>query len=68
MGMRGYPLGTLLFWNTKDRPRYRPFLSDYAGQRRHGFRVKDAGNRASVVLDGQQRLQSLYVADCRSIF
>lgn len=60
--MRGYPFGTLLFWNTKSRLQYRPFVRSYTAEERHDFEIKGEGARGTMVLDGQQRLQSLYIA------
>jgi hypothetical protein len=60
--MRGYPFGTLLFWNTRARLQYRPFTRDYTEKQRHEYAIKPEGQRGSMVLDGQQRLQSLYIA------
>ena len=52
--LKGYPIGTFVLWNTKDRLRWRKI----AGQED----LPDPGKGASVdfVLDGQQRLASLY--------
>ncbi len=60
--MRGYPVGTLLFWNTRQRVQYRAFESSWTDTIRHTFRVKPNGQPGTLVLDGQQRLQSLYLA------
>ncbi len=73
--MRGYPFGTFLFWkvkkktvNTKQYSMYE-FIKDYherdnyknspAGQ---PFTIHDDDEMISSVLDGQQRLTSLYIA------
>ena len=60
--LRSYPFGTLLFWNTKLRVQYREFIKDWADDRAYTFRIKEAGQPSTLVLDGQQRLQSLYIA------
>ena len=60
--LRSYPFGTLLFWNTKLRVQYREFIKDWADDRAYTFRIKEAGQPRTLVLDGQQRLQSLYIA------
>ncbi len=60
--LRGYPIGTLLFWNTKQRIQFREFVKDKTDDTRYTFQIKDAGRRGTMVLDGQQRLQSLYLA------
>ncbi len=62
--MRGYPIQTLLFWRTKNEIKARKFmqdvvwdpdLSDYYDEP-----VSRDGVDKTFVLDGQQRLQSLY--------
>lgn len=62
--MRNYPIQTLLFWRTKDEIKARKFmpqidwdadLSDY-----YEPNVSRAGYEKVFVLDGQQRLQTLY--------
>lgn len=63
--MRNYPIQTLLFWRTKDEIKARKFmdtvewdadLSDY-----YESNISKAGNEKVFVLDGQQRLQTLFV-------
>lgn len=62
--MRNYPIQTLLFWRTKDEIKARKFmdevswdadLSDY-----YDSNVSKEGVEKVFVLDGQQRLQTLY--------
>jgi hypothetical protein len=62
--MRNYPIQTLLFWRTKDEIKARKFmeeinwdpdLSDYYQPNK-----SQAGVEKVFVLDGQQRLQTLY--------
>jgi hypothetical protein len=62
--MRNYPIQTLLFWKTKDEIKARKFmeevewepdLSDY-----YEPNVSKAGIEKTFVLDGQQRLQTLF--------
>lgn len=60
--LRGYPFGTLLFWNTKQRLQYREFCQDWDGDQPYAFQIKEEGKPGTVVLDGQQRLQSLYLS------
>ena len=60
--LRGYPFGTLLYWNTKQRVQFRGFTDAWAESFRPTFDVKQEGKKATLVLDGQQRLQSLYLA------
>jgi len=61
--MRDYPFGSLLFWNTQFlEVVYRDFAKDFrSGQTFHTL-VKPLGKKKRMVLDGQQRLQSLYLA------
>ena len=59
---RGYPFGTLLFWNTKQRVQFREFTLASTEDERYTYDIKEAGKKSTLVLDGQQRLQSLYVA------
>lgn len=64
--MREYPFNTLLFWKTRDDIQLRKFVEDY----RDGMNIKDTYIKSSgldneektLVLDGQQRLQTLYTA------
>jgi len=60
--LRGYPFGTLLFWNTRQRVQYREFVKDWREDHTFTFRVKEQGKKRTFVLDGQQRLQSLYMS------
>ena len=60
--MREYPISTLLVWRTKSGVRRRKFIDNY----RHGLRLTDFyvpqdDKRKLLVLDGQQRLQSLFI-------
>ncbi|MFC1878913.1 DUF262 domain-containing protein [Chloroflexota bacterium] len=59
---RGYPFGTLLFWNTKQRVQFRRFTLEWSEDERYTYDIKPEGQKTTLVLDGQQRLQSLYVA------
>lgn len=61
--MRGYPFGSLLFWNTQFREvPYREFVHDFRVGQPYTTRSKPENTRLRMVLDGQQRLQSMYVA------
>ena len=61
--MRGYPFGSLLFWNTQFvTVPYREFVRDARPSQTFSTKTKDAGRRLMMALDGQQRLQSLYLA------
>lgn len=64
--LRGYPFSTFLFWITRDDIQARRFVDDY----RDDMNIKETYLKASeykdkektLVLDGQQRLQALYMA------
>lgn len=62
--MRRYPIGTILAWETNEEVNYRPFIKDY--HRAYDFdediRNSEDGVSRRYILDGQQRLQSLYIA------
>src|SRR4051794_24388117 len=62
--LREYPISTLLIWKTKSRIRCRKFIDnfreEYAGQLSR-FYVPENVKTKCLVLDGQQRLQSLYI-------
>lgn len=61
--MRGYPFGSLLFWNTQYvAVPYREFVRDARPGLTFSTKMKDVGRRLTMVLDGQQRLQSLFLA------
>jgi hypothetical protein len=60
--MREYPIGALLVWKTKETVKHRKFIDNY----HRDIKLTDfyqAENRHSkmLVLDGQQRLQSLFI-------
>lgn len=60
--MRGYPLGIVLLWETYLNIKYREFNDDYHSEAIYTFKDNTINKRVKLVLDGQQRLQSLYVA------
>jgi hypothetical protein len=61
--MCGYPIGSVMVWKPKDKIRCRPFLSKYIeGERLISYPPTEEDPRAYMVLDGQQRLQSLYLS------
>src|SRR5262249_29679480 len=66
--LQGYPIGSFLFWQVRDADKtaylYYEILRAY--RERYSTYVKDAFNTAGhldfdAVLDGQQRLTSLYI-------
>ena len=60
--MRGYPIGILLLWKTYNDIQYRRFEKDYRSEALFTFHDNRQKRRLKLVLDGQQRLQSLYIA------
>ena len=59
--LRGYPFGTLLFWHTVKNIRFREFDKDYREGAQPLMKDNEEEKELAVVLDGQQRLQSLYI-------
>ena len=60
--MREYPISTLLVWRTKSRIRRRKFIDNYKHTlRRTDSYVLEDNKTKLLVLDGQQRLQSLFI-------
>ncbi len=60
--MRGYPIGIVLLWDTYTDIQHRFFECDYVGTNKYTFHYNKDEKQLKLVLDGQQRLQSLYVA------
>lgn len=60
--MRGYPIGLVLFWETYENIKYRLFEERYRVGDRFSFKDNSRKKKLRIVLDGQQRLQSLYIA------
>jgi uncharacterized protein with ParB-like and HNH nuclease domain len=61
--MREYPIGSLLIWKTKEPIKIRKFIDNYKeGLKLIDFYVPKNEKIKLVVLDGQQRLQSLFIA------
>lgn len=60
--LRGYPIGIVLMWETYNDIQYRRFDEAAESTPPTGFFENEKGQRLKVVLDGQQRLQSLYIA------
>ena len=60
--MRDYPISTLLVWKTKSEIRRRKFIENYRSSLRiTDFFVPEDKKTKLLVLDGQQRLQSLFI-------
>lgn len=60
--MRGYPVGIVLLWETYADIPYRQFVQEYQPDGKYSFHDNKRRQKLKVVLDGQQRLQSLFVA------
>lgn len=60
--MRGYPIGITLLWETYNDIQYRSFVNDYRSGTRYTFHDNSQKKKLKLVLDGQQRLQSLYTS------
>jgi len=61
--MREYPIGNFLIWKTKEPVKMRKFIDNYKdGLRLVDFYVPKNNKIKLLVLDGQQRLQSLFIA------
>ena len=59
---RGYPVGIVLLWETYQPMQYRRFVANYRRDTLHEFDENKKMGRLKLVLDGQQRLSSIYVA------
>ncbi|MDA8126577.1 MAG: DUF262 domain-containing protein [Deltaproteobacteria bacterium] len=60
--LREYPISTLLIWKTKSTIRHRKFIENWKDTLRlSDFYVPDDDKKKCLVLDGQQRLQSLFI-------
>jgi hypothetical protein len=60
--MRGYPIGIALLWETYLDLQYRKFDDGFHAGQIHDFKDNKRKKKLKLVLDGQQRLQSLYIA------
>lgn len=59
--LREYPIGTLLVWKTKSGIRRRKFIDNYHVGMKLISDVPQDDHPKMMVLDGQQRLQSLFI-------
>jgi uncharacterized protein with ParB-like and HNH nuclease domain len=60
--LREYPISTLLVWRTKSNIRRRKFIDNWnSNLRLSDFFVPEDNKKKSLILDGQQRLQSLFI-------
>lgn len=61
--LREYPISTLLIWKTNSSIRRRKFIDNWKGALKlTDFYMPPDAKKKCLVLDGQQRLQSLYIA------
>lgn len=61
--MREYPISTLLIWKTRSPIKLRKFINDYKDSTNLlDFQINGSDKAKFIVLDGQQRLQSLLIA------
>ncbi len=61
--LRGFPVGAVMLWKTATLQRYRRILRDIDTDNAQVFSYETSNNESKyLVLDGQQRLTSLYVA------
>jgi hypothetical protein len=60
--MREYPISTLLIWKTKEVIKHRKFIDNYRRDLKlTDFYVPENRHSKLLVLDGQQRLQTLFI-------
>jgi hypothetical protein len=65
--LREYPISTLLIWKTASKIRRRRFIDNWKDTLRlSDFYVVENDKKKCLVLDGQQRLQSLFIGLCGS--
>lgn len=65
--LREYPISTLLVWKTTSAIRRRKFIDNWTESLRLGpFFVPEDSRKKNLVLDGQQRLQALFIGLCGS--
>ena len=65
--LREYPISTLLIWKTASKIRRRRFIDNWKDTLRlSDFYVVESDKKKCLVLDGQQRLQSLFIGLCGS--
>lgn len=67
--LRGYPIGSFLFWRIPQESstsvRLYDFITDFDTRNRHNLEVQlPGGSTPTVVLDGQQRLSAIRIGLC----
>ena len=60
--MRGYPIGTAVLWESYDNIEYRTFVRDFTQGILYRYLDNPQSRKLNLVLDGQQRIQSLYAS------
>ncbi len=60
--MRGYPIGIILLWETYNDIQFRSFERDFRPGVLFTYKENSSNRKLKLVLDGQQRLQSLFIA------
>ncbi len=65
--LREYPIGSMLVWKTQSEIKHRKFIDNWKDSLRlTDFYVSENGHAKMLVLDGQQRIQSLFIGLCGS--
>lgn len=60
--LREYPIGSMLVWKTDSEIKHRKFIDNWRnGLNITDFYVPENGHAKMLVLDGQQRIQSLFI-------
>ncbi len=63
--LREYPIGSMLIWKTQSEIKHRKFIDFWKDSLRiSDFYVSENGHAKMLVLDGQQRIQSLFIGLC----
>ena len=67
--LREYPISTLPVWKTTSKIRQRRFIDNWKDLLRlSDFYVEESDRKKNLVLDGQQRLESLFIGFLRGTF
>ncbi len=65
--LREYPIGSMLIWKTHSEIKHRKFIDNWKDTLKlTDFYVSENGHAKMLVLDGQQRIQSLFIGLCGS--
>ncbi len=60
--LRGYPIGLVMMWETYHDIQFRRFVRENIAENLPEFEDNPQRKKLQLVLDGQQRLQSLYLS------